>query len=85
MKCRTCGKAVTPKRGKLSCCGHVETVEYVVGENRRHKYAQARHNRKMSQVILGDTMSDAEDQLLGNLDDETGEVLHWNENIPNLD
>ena len=41
--CRTCGKTVHAKKGKLSCCGITEDLNRSLAENR--SYARAVHGK----------------------------------------
>ena len=49
--CQQCRKRVMPKRGKLTCCGITEAVEYAEKENEAHGRRVASANRNLSRDI----------------------------------
>lgn len=75
-QCRTCGKRVTAKRGKLSCCGITEDVREAIAENRRHSRAVS---EKLSRVLFDPVMASPND----NWDGDPNEDMDYYEGIPN--
>jgi len=74
-QCRTCGKFVKPKKGKLKCCDIIEDLDHVNYVNRRHRRATFEIVSKMfSEPMLVD---------YGQEDPITGELDEIWEGIPN--
>ena len=61
-KCRTCGKTVYDKNGKLSCCGITEDTKESMAENRQHSRSVAKALRPLFDPVIPHWRSDDEEE-----------------------
>lgn len=63
-KCETCGKVVTAKNGKLSCCGITENVKESIEANKDYARERRVRARDMMLNLLPNSFENEEEDYL---------------------